>query len=156
MDAIIKYPQIAIDELYTNQRFVSLLLNIPNADLSDPAIKKNYLDHALDYGYVDGTATSAESYCFLDTAITQRSPTIKIVVLNIIVLVHKGIMDLSPAFKSFGNRRDNLIREIDYTLHGNQKFGIGGLELVDYIKPINVSNDFSAKRISLAVPTFAV
>lgn len=155
LDEIIDYPRKVIRVLYDNQNFVSLLLNKPNADLSDPNIEDAYYEHIFGYNYVDGTVTSAESFCWVDTDIFFKNVTTKTIKIDILVGVHKEIMKLPVAFKTFGNRRDNLIREIDFTLRGNDTFGIGGLEPVDRIKPVVFAKEFSGKSISFIVPTFA-
>lgn len=155
LDEVVDYPRKVIRALYNNQNFVSLLLNIPNADLMNPDVEDAYYGHMFDYRYVDGTVTEAESFCWVDTEIFYKSSTIKTVLIDILVGVHKDVMKPSSAFKTFGNRRDNLIREIDFTLRKNEDFGIGGLEVIDRIQPVTIGNKFSGKQICFAVPNFA-
>lgn len=155
LDEVVDYPRKVIRALYDNQNFVSLLLNIPNADLMNPDIEDAYYKQMFDYRYVDGTVLEAKSFCWIDTDIFYKNSTIKTIRVDILVGVHKGIMKPPNAFKTFGNRRDNLIREIDYTLRGNSDFGIGGFEAVDRIVPIVFAKEFAGKTISFMVPDFS-
>lgn len=156
LDEVIDYPQKVIRALYDNQNFVSLLLNIPNANLTDLNIEDAYYEHMFDYQYVDETVTEAESFCWVDTEIFYKSLTTKTILIDILVGVHKDIMKPSDDFKTFGNRRDNLIREIDYTLRGMDIGGIGPLEPIGRIRPVAIGNKFSGKQICFSGPDFAI
>lgn len=63
-------------------------------------------------------------------------------------------MPISTSFKVYGNRRDNLIREIDYVLSNSNDYGIGKLKLKS-VKPININKDFSCKVMIYEIPSFA-
>lgn len=42
LDEIVKYPDIALRILERNRLFVSLLIDIPNASLDDPAVRRRW------------------------------------------------------------------------------------------------------------------
>ncbi len=61
----------------------------------------------------------------------------------------------SEVFEEYtGNRRDNLIKEINMTLKNNQDFGIGGLELYGEVSSVIINNpDYACKKISYKIST---
>lgn len=158
LDEIVNFPNIAIRELSKNQNFVSLLTNIPNADLNDEDTEFEWNNCTNDFDYVEGIIQETKSFCCVDTEIEVTSNTIKEVYLTVLVGVHRNNMSLKGTnFKGIaGNRRDNLIRELDYTLRNDSSFGIGGLELVGRIRAASVAGkEFSCKVATYRVPNFA-
>ena len=122
LDEIVNYPNKVINELYKNQNFVSLLVNKPNADLTDEVVEEAYQQLTHNYDYVDGIIQTSQSFMCVDTEIVASTNTIKDIYINILIGVNNSIMNLSNDFKFIGNRRDNLIREIDYILRLNHPF----------------------------------
>lgn len=159
LDEMVNYPRMVLKKLYNNPEFVSLLVNIPNADINDETVEEIWEKCVFDYDYVDGIIQDPQSFCCIDTEVETRSPTIKNIYITILIGVHHNMMSLSKSgFKGIaGNRRDNLIRQLDYSLRDNGDFGIGGLELVGKVRPVTISgagNNFACKVINYKVPNF--
>lgn len=155
LDEVVNYPYTTVNKLSQSKLVVGLLLNNPDVDVDSEETEKELSTCIFDFDYVEGVIQEAKSFICIDTIIPQfTSPTVKDVYLTILVGVSKGAMPISSMFKSKGNRRDNLIREIDYILRDCTDYGIGGLKLKS-IKPVNVNKDFSCKLLVYEVPSFA-
>lgn len=158
LDEIVSFPAKVKSELYKNQNLVSLLINTPNADLESEIVEEKYDSAVLDYDYVDGITQDNTSFICIDTIISTPTGTIKDVYITILVGVSKGLMSLKGAgyVGTSGNRRDNIVREIDFSLRDSQLFGIGGLELYGKIEAGSFAGkDFACKKMVYKVPNFA-
>lgn len=158
IDEIVRFPDLVLLELSKNPLFVSLLTNIPDASLDDKDTAAKWNICTNNYIAVDETITDAMSFCCVDTRIKMDGTEVVDAYIDILVGVHRDVMSLrDTAFTGLsGNRRDNLIREIDYTLRGSHAFGIGGLEPDGYIEPVKTANSplFACKVIHFKVATF--
>lgn len=158
LDEIVFYPNKVIDLLSQNPTFVSLLTGIPNADLEDPAVEAEWERCTNDFNYVEGIVQDTRSFVCVDTEIRTPSNEIKTVIVTLLVGVHRENMSLrGTEFKGMlGNRRDNMIREIDYTLRNSRDFGIGALQLDGWIRPYAISSrDYVCKLMEYKVSNFA-
>lgn len=158
LDEIITFPKLVINELSKNQTFVSLLTDIPFADLSSESTELEWDNCIHDYDYIEGVIQESKSFCCIDTEFIQTSNTIKDVYITVLIGVHHANMNLrNSSFTGIsGNRRDNLIKELDRTLRNNTSFGIGGLELYGRIKPVTIAGkEFACKIVTYKVPNFA-
>lgn len=158
LDEIVMYPNKVIDLLSRNQTVVSLLIDIPNADIDDVEVERRWRLCTNDYNYVEGIIQETRSFLCVDTEIQSDANEIKSVLLTLLVGVHREAMSLSnTGFTGMlGNRRDNIVREIDYTLRNCREFGIGSFPLKGRIKPVSISSrDYVCKLIEYQVPAFA-
>lgn len=158
LDEIVIYPNKVIDMLSKNQTLVSLLTNIPNADLDDIETENEWQRCTNDFNYVEGIVQDTHSFLCVDTEIRTDSNEIKSIILTLLVGVHREAMSLrNTAFIGMlGNRRDNIVREIDYTLRNSREFGIGPLQLKGWIKPCAISSrDHVCKLMEYQVANFA-
>lgn len=155
LDEIVLYPEFVLNELYKNNSFVSLLIDVPNANLDSEEVENAFDQHTFDYTYVDGTIKEAQSFCCVDTTIDMDSDTIKNVYITILIGVSHGKMKLKgTGFNLKGNRRDNLIRELDYTLR-SKPLGIGKMVVDGGIEPVTIAgSEFSCKVITYKVSNF--
>lgn len=157
LDEIVDVPSTVIRELYNNNEFVSLITNIPNADIEDEVVEDTWDDCMCDYDYVDGTVQENRCFCCVDTTIYADTETIKQVYISIVIGVPHSLMSLKGTkFTGIkGNRRDNLIRMLDLTLRDSHKFGIGGI-VFDKVEPVSIAGKaFSCKRIIYEATNFA-
>lgn len=158
LDEIIDYP-IILGKLFLNsQKIIGLLYNNPNIDIQSDEVQDTvFSKHIFDYFYVDETQQSVQSFLLIETEFPRfSSATIKDIVISIGVVCHREHMRLDPKiFKGIqGNRRDNLVREIDYLIRDNQEFGIGKPTLKS-IRTITVgSNKYSAKVMEYVIKDF--
>ena len=158
MDEIVTYPQKVLKLLSQNKTFVSLLTNIPNANIEDADVETEWDFCTNDFNYVEGIIIGTKSFCCIDTEVDVVSDEIKEVIISILIGVHKSCMSLKGlGFTGImGNRRDNLIRELDYSLRNARDFGIGKVTLNGRISPIDIgSKEFVCKLIEYKVSNFA-
>lgn len=155
LDEIVEYPTKIALKLSDSQEVIGLIYNDPAIDIYSPAVEDTLFEkYIFDYDYIDGTVQDERSIICIDTDFPRfSSSSIKDVDVSILVAVHKNQMKLNPKgrppiFKGVrGNRRDNLVREVDYILRGSDDFGIGELELVS-VHRVNIGNDnFTAKLL---------
>lgn len=163
LDEIVNYSNTIALKLSESQEVIGLIYNDPNIDIYSPAVESTLFEkYIFDYDYINETLQDERSIICIDTDFPRfTSSSIKDVDISILVAVHKGRMDLNPKgsppiFKGVrGNRRDNLVREIDFILRGSNDFGIGQLELSS-IKRVNIGNNrFTAKLMLYKSKEFA-
>lgn len=158
LDEIVKYPNKVIDLLSQNKTVVSLLTDIPNADIDDIEVENKWRLCTNDFNYVEGIVLDTRSFICVDTEIQTNSNEIANIMLSILVGVHREAMSLSGSGFTgmLGNRRDNLVREIDYTLRYNREFGIGQFAIKSRIRPVSISSrDYVCKAMEYQVPSFS-
>lgn len=159
LDEIVKYPDIALRILERNRLFVSLLIDIPNASLDDPAVRRRWDAQTNNFNFIDGVVQDTMSFCCVDTSIEMDGGQIKWVDLELLIGVHKQNMKLyGTEFSNLtGNRRDNLLREADYSLRTSRDFGIGAVVPSGRIEAIAAVNhpDFACKLLRYNIATFA-
>lgn len=158
LDEIVNYPAKVIQELSKNQNFVSLLVDIPNADINEEEVETLWDNCMHDYDYVDGIIQDGTAFCCIDTRIVRDSATIKFVDISVVIGIPHSKMSLAKTgFTGIrGNRRDNLIRELDYTLRDSRAFGIGGLAPYGAIETVSIAGkEFACKRAVYRSSDFA-
>jgi len=156
LDEIVIYPQKAINLIGESKECVGLLLNkkfdsVTEDDFDDAADR-----HLFTYQYVDSATQTATGYVWAEVDIPNiQNQRIKDLRLYITVAVHKQFMALDrkthPGMA--GNRRDNLVCQIDRLLNFQDIFGIGKLALKS-IRTINAPNGFVIKEIEYEIPDF--
>lgn len=158
LDEIVFYPNRVIDMLSKNKEFVSLLTGIPNADIEDPVVESEWERCTNDFNYVEGIVQDTRSFICVDTEIRVPTTEIKTVIITLLVGVHRQNMSLKNTDFTgvLGNRRDNMVREIDYTIRNARDFGIGPVQLDGWIRPYAISSrDYACKLMEYKVSNFA-
>lgn len=156
LDELVEYPAKAIQKLGTTKDIVSLLTDDAAIDMDSDEADDVFDKYLFDYGYVDNTTTEARAFvCVEAELIKTPTPTVQDLRLFVTVVCHKEFMALDH--KRFvgiiGNRRDNLVREIDKVLNGSDVFGIGVLSL-DSVKTVSSPTGFTAREITYYVSDF--
>lgn len=133
LDDLIEFKHSVIAELASSRDVVGLLLNNPYIDMESDAAYEITNTHIYDFDYVDHTVQRTDAYVMVDGEMMYpTSGSMNKWYLYVQVICEKTYNKLDhKIFKGVkGNRRDNLIRQIDVLLNGSDQFGIGKLELV--------------------------
>ena len=159
IDEIVRYPDLALMELSKNKTFVSLLTDTYDADINDPAVMAKWNRCTNNYISVDEIITETIAFCCVDTRLILDGTQIVDAYIDLLIGVHKDIMSLrGTQFTGFsGNRRDNLIREAEYTLHKSRAFGVGELRAMGTVEPVKTANSpsFACKIIHFESSAFS-
>lgn len=156
LDELIDFSSNIISKLANSQEIVNLIVDKPNADIYG-ADGDEARAHMYDYDYIDETQTSAGAFVMVDVdMVAADSGTIKEMDIYVQVAVSKTFMRLDPKkFKGIkGNRRDNIVRQIDLILNGSREFGIGKIQLISARTSI-VPTSFTSKMLTYRVYDFA-
>lgn len=156
LDELVEYPAKAIQKLGTAKAVVSLLADDAMIDMNSDEADDVFDKYLFDYGYVDNTTTEARAFICVEAELKRTpTPTVQDFRLFVTVICHKGYMVLdNKRFTGIiGNRRDNLVREIDRILNGSDVFGIGSLSL-DSVKTVSSPTGFTARELTYSVSDF--
>lgn len=158
MDELVEYPARALHTIGTDETVAKLITNNPSivigSDEADAIFDKNLFD----YAYVDSTNHETAAFIFAEAEVPLvANATVKQMKLYINVVCHKQYMKLDPALFPgvVGNRRDNLVRQIDKLLNQSDMFGIGRLSLFS-VRTIAGPFDFSVREITYVTPEFNI
>ena len=156
LDQIIDFPDEVINKLCLSQNILNLLADKQNAAIEDIEDDDGYLKYIYDYEYVMETVINAKAYICIETLARASSGTINDMKLYIHILCHKEFMRLDKKiFKGIkGNRRDNLVREIDQVLRGDRDFGIGRVEF-EQLSSFTLPPNFTGRTIVYDIPVFS-
>lgn len=156
VDQLVDYNQLIVNRILSSQPVMALISNNPALNLdSDSAAE--WEEHVIDHAWIDDTVQEAGAFVTVDVDIPSVSNgTIKEMRVYVEVLVSKTYMNLSPSvFKGYkGNRRDNIVRQVDLLINGSYDFGIGRLDLKS-IRTVTTANKFSGKLLTYEVSDFA-
>lgn len=156
LDELVEYPAKAIQKIGTTKDVVSLLTDNATIDMDSDEADEVFDKYLYDYGYVDNTATEARAFVCVEAELMRTpTPTVQDLRLFVTVICHKEYMALDhKRFASIiGNRRDNLVREIDKVLNGSEVFGIGVLTL-NSVKTVSSPTGFTAREITYSISDF--
>ncbi len=156
IDQLVDYNQRVVNKILTAQPVMALIANAPSLDMESEA-SAEWEEHVLDHAWIDDTVQEAGAFVTVDVDIPEMSSgTIKEMRVYVEVLVSKTYMPLSPSlFKGCkGNRRDNIVRQIDLLINGSYDFGIGRLDLKS-IRTVTTANKFAGKLMTYEVSDFA-
>lgn len=156
LDQLIEFSSNIIAQLANSPEIVALITDNPEPDV-DGVDGEKAREHMYDYDYIDETQTSAGAFIMVDVDMTAAdSSTIKDLAIYVQVVVSKTYMRLDPKkFKSVkGNRRDNLVRQIDLILNGSRDFGIGKMQIASARTAI-VPTSFTSKMLTYRVYDFS-
>lgn len=156
LDELVEYPAKAIRQLGQTKDIVSLLTDNASIDMDSNEADGVFDKYLFDYGYVDNTTTEARAYVCVEAELMKTpTQTIQDLRLFVTVICHKEYMKLDH--KRFvgiiGNRRDNIVREIDKVLNGSEMFGIGVLSL-DSVRTVSSPTGFTAREITYSISDF--
>jgi len=156
IDQLVDYNQRVVSKILSAQPVMALISNDPALDLDSDAAAQ-WEEHVLDHAWIDETVQESGAFVTVDVDIPEMSSgTIKEMRVYVEVLVSKTFMPLSPSlFKGCrGNRRDNIVRQIDLLINGSYDFGIGRLDLKS-IRTVTTANKFAGKLMTYEASDFA-
>lgn len=156
VDELVDYNQLIVNRILSSQKVMALIANDPNLDLDSDAAAE-WEEHIIDHAWIDDTVQEAGAFVTVDVDVSNlESGVIKEMRVYVEVLVSKAYMKLSPSlFKGCkGNRRDNIVRQVDKLINGSYDFGIGKLDLVN-IRTVTTANKFAGKLLTYEVYDFA-
>lgn len=157
LDEIIDYKKTIIDKIGLSQKVVGLLLDNPTIDMSSDAAYKVFDDNLFDYDYIESTQTAAIPLVMVDVEVPSiPTGTMKNMLIFVQVAVPKSQMKLDTTkFKKIkGNRKDNLLRQIDLLLNNSSGFGIGKLKL-ESVGVASVPSGYTSTLLTYSIPDFA-
>ena len=155
IDQLVDYNQLIVNRILASKEIMGLIANNPDIDLDSEAAAE-WEDHVIDHAWIDDTVQEAGAFITVDVDIPAiSSGTIKEMRVYVEVLVSKTYMKLNPSiFKGLkGNRRDNIVRQIDLLLGGSRDFGIGRLDLTN-LRTVTTANKFAGKLMTYNVHDF--
>ena len=107
----------------------------------------------MDYRYVDETVQQAAAWVMVETECDASSGTMKDLYVYIEVLCSKQYMELDGWRGVSGNRRDNLLIQVDRVVNGMKNVGIGKINLED-VRVVSAPNGFTSIVATYVVPDF--
>ena len=155
LDELVDYPALVIEKVTQHQIVRDLLSNKQGATMNDMLNADGTWKHFFDYEYIPGTTQEVLAAVCIDTDIinvpTSAQKTLE---LYVSVLCSRSIMELDRGkFKGLrGNRMNNLIRFIDYSLRLDRDFGIGQMELKSARTTQPGNNMFAKKTLTYWIP----
>ena len=156
LDEIIAYKETIKDMVAQSQIVLALLSNDENIEVdSNEAV--DVMDQSFfDYNYIDSTQTSIVPLIMVDVEIPSvPTGTIKDMYVFVQVAVPKTQMILDTMkFAVKGNRKDNLLRQIDLLLNNSQEFGIGKLKL-ESVNVASVPDKYTSTLLTYSIYDFA-
>ncbi len=156
VDELVDYNQRVRNRILASPEVMRLIANDPTLDLDSPAAEE-WEEHIIDHAWIDDTVQESGAFVTIDVDVpSMQTGTIKDMRVYVEVLVSKTFMPLSASLFNGckGNRRDNIVRQIDLLINGSYDFGIGRLDLSS-IRTVNTANKFSGKLLTYEVSDFA-
>ncbi len=157
LDEIIDYKKIIINKIGLSQEVVGLLLDNPAIDLNSDEAYNVFDNNLFDYNYVGDTQTEDRALVMVDIEIPSvPTGSIKDLYIYVQVAVPKTYMKLSASkFKGVkGNRKDNILRQIDLLLNNSDEFGIGKLKL-ESVNVASVPDKYTSTLLTYSISNFA-
>jgi len=157
LDEIIKYKDTIINTIGLSKEVVALLTDNPTIDMASDEAYNVFDKNLYDYNYVDNTQTSDTPLIMVDVEIPSvPTDTIKDLYVFVQVAIPKSQMTLDG--KKFvgikGNRKDNLLRQIDLLLNNKEGLGIGCLSL-EGVGVAAVPDKYTSTLLTYSVSNFA-
>ena len=156
LDEIIEYKETIKDMVAKSQIVLALLSNDENIEV-DSNEASDVMDQSFfDYNYIDNTQTSVVPLIMVDVEIPSvPTGTIKDMYVFVQVAVPKTQMILDTIkFAVKGNRKDNLLRQIDLLLNNSQEFGIGKLKL-ESVNVASAPDKYTSTLLTYSIYDFA-
>lgn len=156
LDELVEYPAKVIQKIGTTKNIVALLADDASIDMDSDEADDVFDKYLFDYGYVDSTTTEARAFVCVEAELLRTpTPTVQDLRLYVTIICHKNYMKIDPSRFTgvIGNRRDNLVRNIDIVLNGSDIFGIGLLTL-DSVKTVSSPTGFTARELTYKIADF--
>lgn len=157
IDELIEFKEKVILAIANSQKVMGLLGDDPDIDIDGEEAEKLLKRNIFDYDYVSSTVQRSDSYIMVEVKLAQpTSGSIYKWYVYVQVVCYKDNvpLDKKKKFKGVkGNRRDNLVREIDYLLNGSTDFGIGKLNLI-HAAPASVPEEFTSVMLTYEINDF--
>ena len=157
LDEIIKYKDTIINTIGLSKEVVALLTDNPLIDMDSKAAYDVFDNNLFDYDYVNGVQTADTPLVMVDVEIPSvPTDTIKDLYVFVQVAVPKLQMKLDGTkFKGVkGNRKDNLLRQIDLLLNNKDGLGVGCLNLAG-VGVAAVPNTYTSTLLTYSISDFA-
>ena len=149
----IDYKAKVIAEIISSADVVGLLLDDPAIDINEDKATDALKECIFDFDYIDRVVEHRHAFIMVEAdMITPSSGAFNQWELYVQIVCHKDYVDLNPKiFKGVrGNRRDNLMCEVDKLLNGSNIVGIGSLELAS-ATTARVPDSFTSKLLTYRV-----
>jgi len=149
----IDYKANVIAKLVSSKEVVGLLLDDPNVDMESEETYTALDACIFDFDYIDKMVERSDAFIMVDAdMISPASASFNTWELYVQIVCHKDYVPLkSRIFKGVkGNRRDNLICEVDKLLNGSHLFGIGQLNLISLTSSL-VPDAFTSKMLTYQI-----
>lgn len=156
IDELIDFKENVISAIAESQTVIGLIANDPNIDLDSDRAEDIIEENIFDFDYVDRTVVRTDAFVMVETEMTRPSSGMMTEwYVYVQVVSNKSYNKLDKKlFKGLkGNRKDNLVREIDYLLNGSRDFGVGKLELI-HVDPATVPDTFTSTMLTYQVVDF--
>ena len=157
LDEIIDYKKTIINKIGLSKDVVALLTDNPLIDMDSDVAYDVFDKNLYDYNYVDDTQTADTSLVMVDVEVPSvPTGTIKDLYVFVQVVVPKAQMKLDVTkFNGVkGNRKDNLLRQIDLLLNNSEEFGLGGLKL-ESVRIAAVPDKYTSTLLTYSISDFA-
>ena len=138
--------------LFDDRDVVALIVNYQNVQPETAEYDKAQR-FVMDYRYVDETVQQAAAWVMVETECDASSGTMKDLYVYIEVLCSKQYMELDGWRGVSGNRRDNLLIQVDRVVNGMKNVGIGKINLED-VRVVSAPNGFTSIVATYVVPDF--
>lgn len=149
----IDYKAKAIAEIISSTDVIGLLLDDPNIDINSDKAVDALKECIFDFDYIDRTVEHSHAFIMVEAdMINPTSGAFNQWELYVQIVCHKDYVALNPRiFKGVrGNRRDNLMCEVDKLLNGSDIIGVGSLELKSATTAM-VPDSFTSKLLTYRV-----
>lgn len=156
LDDLVRYKELIINELASSKEILGLLSNNPDIDPESDEAQALVANNIFDYGYIDTTVERSDAFIMVESELVKpSSSTINQWYIYVQVVCAKSYNNLDKKiFRGVqGNRRDNLVLEIDKLINGDREFGIGKLTLIT-VGPSSVPSTFTSSMITYDVNNF--
>ncbi len=157
LDEIISYKDKIIKEIGLSKEVVGLLLDNPNINMESDEAYSVFDNNLYNYNYIDETQTSARSLIMVDIEIPAiLTGTIKDIYIYVQIAVPKEtmVLDTSKFAGIKGNRKDNLLRQVDLILNNQSGFGIGKLFLQS-VTVASCPSKYTSSLLTYSIPSFS-
>lgn len=156
LDDLVRYKKLIIKEIASSKEVLGLLANDPNIDPDGERAQEIVEKNIFDYDYIDTTVERSDAFIMVESELIKpSSSTINQWYVYVQVVCAKSYNNLDKKiFRGVeGNRRDNLVAEVDRLINGGRDFGIGKLTLMS-VGPASVPSGFTSSIATYGVDNF--
>lgn len=153
LEDCIDFKAQVISRIVADQTIVGLLLDDPNINLDSDRAIDSLKERIFDFDYIDRTVEDSHAFIMVEAdMVGPSSGSFNNWELYVQIVCHKKYNALpGKVFKGVrGNRRDNLMCNIDKLLNGSGFIGVGKLELKAATTAM-VPDSFTSKMLTYRV-----